>query len=397
MAGRLGRVTWILAALLAAAWAVGLGGCNRKRTYSQATPDDVIRSAVEMVKNKDTKRLGDLVYADTPEMRFFLDRLGELFGRMQVLAAAVEKRFPAEMAELKQKAADAAAAGKVDPLLAAISSGVTGGGRRGGGGRLGGGPPMDENAAQDLVNQLFADPYGWLERNATRLSTLQTTDDTATVMLDNKPIIPGVGLPLRLEGGKWYIALPTNFPGVSAVMPRSREQWSILVSVVKVLDRTVQEMTTDVEQGKVATLDSLAKKAREKAVLPGVIAFAAYGREIEVRTRVERRLKQFQGKEREWAKSREKAAADAAGDEPGKISPKLRATIGKLASSKIEPLVRKNKAPNFERMSTGEFEAVLATWLAEAGLKIALDEDLSSGRVDPEIARWEAALAPKKK
>lgn len=382
--------------MLIVAWALCIGGCERKRTYSQARPDDVIRSAVEMVKNKDTKRLGELVYADTPEMRFFLDRLGDLFGRMQVLAAAVEKRFPAEMAEMKQRAADAAAAGKVDPLLAALSSGATGGNRRRGGG-FGGGPNVDDGKAQNLVNQLFADPYGWIERNAARLSAMQTTDDMATVMLDNKPIIAGVGLPMRLEDGKWYIALPTNFPGVSTVMPRSREQWSILVSVVKVLDRTVQEMTTDVEQGKVATLDSLAKQAREKAVLPGVIAFAAYGREIEVRTRVERRLKQFQGKEREWAKAREKVAEGAAGDEVGKVSPKLRSTIGKLASTKLEPLVRKNKAPNFERMSSGEFEGVLAAWLGEAGLKIVIEEDLSSGRVDAEIARWEATLTPKKK
>lgn len=389
---------WRLGVMLACAAVVIAGpGCSRKRTYSQATPDDVIRSAVEMVKNKDTRRLGELMYADSAEMRVFLDRLGELFGRMQVLAAAVEKKFPQEMAELKQKAADAAAAGKVDPLLAAISSGATGGRRRGP--ELGGGPGMDENAAQDLVNQLFADPYGWIERNASRLSALQTTDDAASVMLDNKPIIPGIGLPMILDGGKWYIALPTNFPGVANIMPRSREQWSILMSVVKVLDRTVQDMTLDVEAGRVATLDSLAKKAREKAVLPGVIAFAAYGREMDVRSRVDRRLKQFQGKEKEWVKAREEAAekGQEAPVSGGKISPKLRAAIGKVASSRIEPLVRKNKAPNFERMTQPEFEDLLSSWLAEAGLQIALEKELAGASVDAEVARWEATLTPKKK
>lgn len=391
----LGRMA-VLACLIGL---VGLYGCGRRPTYSQATPDDVIRSAVAMVKNGDTARLGDLIYADSPEMRVFLDRLGQLFGRMQKLATAVEKRFPAEMAALKEQAAKAAAEGKPDSLLAAVSAAAAGGG--GGAGALGGGrgrrggggpPGVDESTVQDLVNRLFADPYGWIETNAGRLSALKTSDDTASVMLDDKPIIPVVGLPMKLEDGKWYIALPTTFPGVSNVMPRSKEQWSILVSVVKVLDRTVQEMTDDVNTGKVATLDSLAKKAREKAALPGAVAFAAYMREVDVRGRVDRRIRQFQTRQREWAKSRSEGAGEGS-EQPaaGGVSSKLLNTISRIAPTRIEPLVRKNRAPAFDRLSRGEFESLLGEWLAEAGLRVNIAGDLSSNAVDAEIIRWEQA------
>jgi hypothetical protein len=377
--------TLVVALAIAVAMA---GGCGKKRAYSQATPDDVIRSAVEMVKNKDTKQLGDLVYADSPEMRIFLDRLGDLFGHMQSLAGEVEKRFPKEMAEMRERAAKAAAEGKADPLLSALGS-MSGGGRRGPGGMgAGGGPGMDEDAARDLVNRLFADPYGWLEQNAGRLSALKTSDDTASVMLDDQPIIPVVGLPMKLENDKWYIALPTTFPGIANVMPRSKEQWSILVSVVKVLDRTVVEMTQDVKAGKLATMDSLGKQAREKALLPGAIAFAAYGKEMEVRSRVDRRIKQFQTKQKEWVKAK---AGDVEKDAPPAVSPKMVSTMSRLASQKIEPLVRKNKAPAFDRMSNGDFEALLASWLTEAGLQVKLDGDLTPAKVDPEIDRWEKA------
>lgn len=378
-----------------------VGACGRRPTYSQATPDDVIRSAVDMVRNGDTARLGDLIYADSPEMRVCLDRLGVLFGRMQMLARAVEERFPAEMAAMKEQAARAAAEGKPDSLLAAISSAAAGGrGRRGPGGG-GGGPPVDENAAQDLVNRLFADPYGWIERNATRLSALKTSDDTASVMLDDKPIIPVVGLPMKLEADKWYVALPTGFPGVSNVMPRSTEQWSILVSLIKVLDRTVQEMTADVNAGRVATIDSLAKKAREKAVLPGAVAFAAYMREVDVRGRVDRRVKQFQARQREWVKSRaggtdaeggEGTAAEAAGAPTRAVSPKLISAISKVAPGKIEPLVRKNKAPTFDKLSSVEFETLVSGWLSEAGLRVNLAGDVSDVAVDGELLRWEQSL-----
>lgn len=393
-----------LAAVLALTLLVGIsfGGCSRKRSYSQATPDDVVRSAVDMVKNGDTAELGDLVYADSPEMRVFLNRLGDLFGHMQVLAKAVEKQFPLEMAELKEKAAKAAAEGKPDSLLGAIASAATGGGgrgRRSGGGGMGG-PPVDENTAQDLINRLFADPYGWIELNAPRLSAMKTGDDTASVMLDDKPIIPVVGLPMRMESGKWYIALPTNFPGVANVMPRSKEQWSILVSVVKVLDRTVVEMTDDVNAGRMGTLDSLSKKAREKAALPGAVAFAAYMREMDVRGRVDRRVKQFQTRQRDWAKGRGESertpsvserVGDAGEASEAGVSPKLLTTITRLAPARIEPLVRKNKAPAFDKLSRGEFEALLATWLSEAGLRVNIEGDLSRGAIDAELSRWETA------
>ena len=80
------------------------------------------------------------------------------------------------------------------------------------------------------------DPYGWLERNSARLSTVKTADDTAAVMFDNEPAIPVVGLPMKLENGKWYVVLPIRTPPLSNVMPRSRQQWSILGSVIKVTD-----------------------------------------------------------------------------------------------------------------------------------------------------------------
>lgn len=373
--------------LLLVTWS-GLAGCERKRGYRQDTPDDVIQSAVEMVKNGDTQRLGDLIYADSPEMRFFLNRLGELFGHMQKLAGAAGQRFPEEMAALKAKAAKAAAEGKADPLLSAVSA--MGSGRRRGGGMGGGGPPMDEETAQDLINRLFADPYGWIETNASRLTALKTSDDTASVMLDNQPIIPLVGLPMRKEADKWYIALPTNFPGISNVMPRSREQWSILVSVVKVLDKTVVEMTTDVEQGRVATLDSLGQKAREKAILPGVLAFAAYGKEIEVHTRVDRRMKQFQNRQKEWTKY--KAGNDTDDDVPA-VSPKLLGVVSKIAGQRMEPLVRKNKAPQFDKMSNADFESLVGGWLSEAGLSVKLDGDLRASSIDTIVEQWEAATS----
>lgn len=370
--GRRGMVGVLRAAVVVLCVTVMVAGCSRRRNYSQSSPDDVIESAVQMVKDKRAGEFGNLIYADSPEMRSMLNRLGVLFGNMQTLAGAVEKRFPEEMAAMKAKAVDSA-----DKQATSLLTQIGGGGGRGA-------PQIDEEQVQDLVNQLFADPYGWLERNAERLSTIMTADDTAAILLDGEPVIPGIGLPMRKDvDGKWYIVLPTNMPGVSRFWPRTKDQWRILSSVVTVLDKTVIDMTADVETGRTPTLNSLGLEARKKLVLPGAIAMAAYMKEIEVRAGIERRMGAFQKKMREWLEQR-------AGD--GREVPRKVATaLNQIAPAELEPLVRERKATNFGEMSVGAFEDLAGEWMQRAGLKIALDGELDPKAVEAEVERWEAA------
>lgn len=374
--------------------AVVLPGMRRNVAYSQGTPDDVIQSAVAMIKNGDAHRLGDLVYADSKEMRDALSKLGELFKHMQQLSKAVEQRFPEDIARMKQRAAEAAAEGKPDSLIALLQQASGGaGGRRGptsvqvgpGGAQIRGGDGQNTQSDQllELVNRLFADPYGWLERNAERITTLKVADDSAAIMLDGEPIIPVVGLPMRLEQEKWYIAFPTQLPPLSQAMPRTKSQWAILVSVIKVLDRTVVEMTTDVTSGRVATLDSLALTARDKALFPAAIAFAAYGKEMEVAYRIERRVKQVQTKQKEWAKAKQELQGSP-------VSSKLLAAIVRIAPSEIEPMVRANKAPQIDKLSDRDFEDLVAKWFGNAGLGVSLEGDVSAKAIDAVVAAWEA-------
>lgn len=382
---------WVLAAALLSVTV--MGGCERKKRYSQATPDDVIESAVAMIKDGQSRQLGNLIYAESPEMRSMLDRLGILLGNMQSLARAVEQRFPEEMAALRDKTAQAAADGSALSLLDQLGGGNRGasGGKRsvtisnrgvnvGGGG---GGPNLDESQMEELFNRLFADPYGWIERNAARLSTTKVADDLAMVLLDGEPIIPGLGLPMRKEGDKWYLAMPTNVPGVSNVWPRTKQQWSILSSVVVVLDKTVRDMERDVIAGQTATLSSLGIEARKKVIIPGALAFAAYGKEIDVRMRIDRRLKQLQTRQKEWAAKKTEAGYQVPGG--------LFAAMNSLAAAEIELMVRDNKAPNIEQMPQGEFETMVSDWFARAGLMVRLDGDLNPDLVGPELKRWEEA------
>jgi hypothetical protein len=373
-------------ALVAAAL---LGACDRGPIgYDQSTPDNVVKSAVQMVKDNQARSLSTLIYAESPDMRATLTRLGKLFENMQKLSKAAQERFPDEFAKLREDAQKAAADGKPNALLSAIMNQQ--GGRRSRGGGTGGGAP-DPDTARDLVNQLFADPYGWIERNASRLSTIKPADDSAFVLLDGQPAIPIIGLAMRKEGEKWYVSLPSNVPPISSVWPRNRTQWSILASLVKILDNAVLEMTGDVQAGRVSDLKGLVDKASDKLLFPAGIAFVAYGKELDVRSRVDRRLGQFNRRQSAWVKERQTDGGKG-------VSDKLLAVLSNLAPGEVEAGVRKQRPPSFEDMSHPDFEKTIKEWLTTAGLAIDFSGDLASPSVDDAVVIWEKNKpAPTKK
>lgn len=352
-----------------------LAGCEREATYPRSTPDELVRSAVGMIKAGEPEKLATLVYADSREMEAMLARLGKLLGNMGALSKAARERWPDEFAKMQ---ADAAS-GKGTPLLGALLSGSRG--RESGAGGQG----LDRAQVRAVVNRLFADPYGWLDANAARLTTATTSDDSAVVLLDGEPLIPVVGLPLRKVGDEWWVSLPVTLPPVSGVWPRSRAEWSILASLVTVIDRAVVEMTADIRAGRLSTLAGLRDRAIDKLVFPAGIAFVAYGRELEVRRGVERRTREFDQRRRAWVNARAKALDVPAGEA---VSRELVDAIGELARPKIEQWVRTRKAPDVAGMSDREFEALVGGWTTSAGLSVGLDGALAGPAVDSAVAAW---------
>lgn len=271
-----------------------LAGC--KKTYAQDTPENTLASAKQMVADGQARRLPDLIYADTPEMRTLWNQLGDALGSLQKLGTAVQSAYPDEIERLRQETEAAAKRGEATSLLQRISGQARQATRQsGGGGRQRGGPPSGPDAEAQteqfnrLFRDLFANPYGFLDQQSTRLSVKQITDDTAAILIDNKPAF-GVGLTMRLEDGKWYIALPLNVPPLSRVLPKSPEGWQILGDLMGVGAQMFDDLRADVEGGRAAKLDDLARLAGDKAFLPAAMVFIAYGNIMREERREQRDL-----------------------------------------------------------------------------------------------------------
>ena len=262
----------------AAATALLLVGCDKGPDRS--TPEGTIAAARWAVERGEARRIGDYIFADNEETRRLFRRLGVFLGTVQQLGQTIQEKFPAEVAGLKAAAEQAAAEGKATSLVSQLTSQM-----RPGRGRRSGPPAMagDDSARQAFDNALkglFADPYGWVRESEKRLTTTFLTDTSVALLWDEKPILPPIGMVMRRDDkdGRWYFALPTNLPGVSNFMPKTKEQFEIFGGLIKVFDQVVVDLRNDIDEGRLTTLDEVSRAAGEKTFLPAALTVFAYAR-----------------------------------------------------------------------------------------------------------------------
>jgi len=350
----------------------GAGGCEREQAVAQ-TPKQVIDVATQFVRQKRADRLSDLIYADSPEMRAMLNRLGELLGNLQKLADAIAEQWPEQVEAYRLRAESASAESRTLMFTLPAQPGET--------------TAQRDRRFQTLIAQLFADPYGFIDRNADRLGTMRLTDDLASVTFDGMPVFPPVGIQLREVDGLWYVQLPNSIPPLSTYWPQTFEEWSIMASMVRVFDRVIVELTDDVRTGRVQRVEQLSEKAWEKMVFPAVLVWGAYAREMDVRRRVDTRMREYDRRERAWARSVREAHGSA--HEPPRS---LRSAMRRIAREEMTNRVRKNDRLRInDDMSDEAFSSLLTGWIESAGLAVNLREPINVEEAEAATSAWNAA------
>lgn len=342
-----------LGVALAIAFALVPAACQRSPEYPQSTPEEVVASAVRMVQDGRPERLARLVHADSREMRIVLQRLETLLGSLQSLAAAVEARFPKEVAELRERGVQETAAG----LGGAIAKGAAAVRERS--------RESQRDAFESGLRRVLADPYGWISRNAGRLSTVPVSDDSAAVLLDGAPV-PPIGLLLTKDGDRWWIVPPLQLPVVARYVPQTRREWAIVGYMITAANNAVVDLAADVRAGRARELGDVAALAGEKAFLPMAAVAAAYGREMRVRTLRERLLARYRAALRAWETSRE-----AAGGAP--LGPEVRAAVDGVAVEVLDVVARQDGPSPVRAEEPERVGSTVQAWLDEAGLAINLE------------------------
>jgi len=265
---RSSRIAAIATALAAAA----LTACSRGPTYSQATPDNVLESARLMIENGDARRLPDLIAADSDPMRENLRKLGVLLSNLKHLSDVLKERYPKQIDRLIREARTSSESGEASSSLALLL-----------GSRNRSDGPRRRELFDQALTHLLADPFGWIQRGQDRLTTAYVTDDMQALLWDGKPILPPMGLVLRREGDRWYAVPPTNVPGVSKYMPHTQTEHQILGNLIVAFNNAIVDLRKDVEAGKAEDLEQVAEMAGERAFLPVMMIFVAYGKAMDAR------------------------------------------------------------------------------------------------------------------
>lgn len=245
----------------------------------QSSPQAVLQTANRLIETGQARRLPDLVYADSDQVRGLYNRLGGLMGAVQEAGFAAAEAFPSDIERLRARAAQAVEEGRAQPLLGRLLNSAGGRGR---GGPLAGRGESDDPMA-DFVGGLLADPYGWYHRHSERLGIVPMTERSVLVAWDGKPVLQPFGLVIQEDyDGKWYLMLPTSLPPVRQFIEADSQQLEMIGLIILCAENAFRDLAADMRAGKIDNLDHAANKLGEY-IMPtvglGMIAMERYRQE----------------------------------------------------------------------------------------------------------------------
>lgn len=384
--------------------------------YTQGSAQEVLDSALRMVKDNRADLLPKLIYADSREARLAMQRLGALLGNVQKMGLLVAEKFPAETKAVRDSMIEAAGG-----LSIGVGPGSVGGDeadeadepseRPAGAEGAGGGAPSiatdpasqrrQRRGAELIAQRVFANPLGFITDNERRLSVRQESDDAAVVLLDGQPIAGGL---VRIErrAERWWLMLPLNLPVVQQYAPQTRGEWLIVGDVIRVFDNLVVDLSAELRDGKLQNLTHISNRAGEMLFGPAALAIVAYVKEMSHRTAREEGMSQLRPRLREWTRARA-----ALGEDP-EVSRKLQEVVRRAAAEGLDRIARAHLAgtkdpgskptfPPYRTMSLEELTLAFDLWLRESGAELPLSSALTAEMVEQaaEVMR-KAPLAPAK-
>ena len=251
-------------------------GCRRGETaYPQSTPDEVVESLEAMVKAGDARRIPELIYAEDDNMRLALRRFGRLAGRLQELAAAIQKAFPDEVEQLRKDTQAAADRGEATSIMGSLAQSAMQSRRS----------RQPENPGDSMnlaLRRFLIDPYTSFEQASDRFSTVEIGDDTAGLLFDGQIILAPFGITMRRDvDDKWYIVLPLDIPMASKYRPRTAEQWEIAGYLMRAWENVAVDLKAKIESGELRSLDAVAQEAGVMLMPPTMMIGIAYSKSLE--------------------------------------------------------------------------------------------------------------------
>ncbi len=215
---------------------VAVFGCKKPK-FNTRTPEDMLDTATEMVTKNRAEYLPTLI--DIPARDVTFDdgvtefsaivevkaKAGDMLARLVRVAGLLRDRFPKQ----------------VDKEIESV---------------LGKGKKA---STRDIAIAAIANPGAWLTAQRTRITTSDLGDGTAALSFDGQPIFSGALTLIETNDG-WRIRFPVELVRSSKYWPDSREEWSVVASMMLAIESALKDFERDLGSGAIQSLDAASSR-----------------------------------------------------------------------------------------------------------------------------------------
>ena len=207
-------------------------GCKKPK-YNTSTPEDMLDAATEMVTKNHAEYLPTLLEIPARDVTFddgvteasaileVKTKTGDMLARLFRVAAQLRDRFPTQ----------------VDKELKSV---------------LGKGKKA---SIRDMALAAIANPGAWLVAQRALLSTTDLGDGSAALSYEGQPIFAGALTLIETAQG-WRIRIPVELVRSSKYWPDTRDEWSVVASMMLAIENALKDFERDLNQGSIRNLDA---------------------------------------------------------------------------------------------------------------------------------------------
>ncbi len=211
-------------------------GCKKPK-YNTSTPEDMLDAATEMVTKNHAEYLPTLLEIPARDVTFddgvteasaieeVKTKAGDMLARLVRVAGELRDRFPKQ----------------VDKEIKIVLSK----GRKA--------------SVRDIAIAAIADPATWITAQRALLSATDLGDETASLQFDGQPIFAGA-LTLTQTSDGWRVRFPIELVRSSKYWPDSREEWTIVASMMLAVENALKDFERDLNSGSIKNLDAASSR-----------------------------------------------------------------------------------------------------------------------------------------
>ena len=216
---------------------LGLAGCSDPQ-YDTSTPQALVDSMYQMIVDDRPDMLPGLIYIEPRDIVFddgvteasaigeVRERLSGLMAQLWRVTKKINTRFP-------------------DQVMEEIEFG----------GIFAGMP-----RAGTFIATMMSDPFGSLQEQRDRIVVEDLYDGTAIILLDDEPVLAGELSLIETPDG-WMISLPIEAAQGSEYWPNTREEWSVIASMILSVENALTDFETELDEGGFKTLARASERA----------------------------------------------------------------------------------------------------------------------------------------